>query len=169
MSALSMPETEEDFDHQAELLAGYRSCLSYIERLHRLLLDIIKDEFERLRIHDVTGPQALLMFNVGDSEVTIGELKARGFYLGSNASYTIKKLVDGGYVVNERCDVDKRVTRMKLTESGVEIVEIVAQLLARHALSFGQNDLIESSDFRSMERSMRTLEHFWTDKIRYIY
>ena len=76
------------------LLAQYMDSLSFIERLHRLLLDVIKDEFERLNVIDVTSVQALLLFNIGDNEVTAGELKTRGYYQGSNVSYNLKKLVE---------------------------------------------------------------------------
>ena len=65
-----------------------------VERLHRLLLDVIKDEFERLGIIDMNPVQALLLFNIGDNEVTAGELKTRGYYQGSNVSYNLKKLVE---------------------------------------------------------------------------
>ena len=65
-----------------------------VERLHRLLLDVVKDEFERLGIIDINSVQALLLFNIGDNEVTAGELKSRGYYQGSNVSCNLKKLVD---------------------------------------------------------------------------
>lgn len=169
MNAAQNSIYDEDIDPQGSLLDSYRNCLSFIERLHRMLLDVIKDEFERLKVHDVTGPQALLMYNVADKEVTIGELKARGYYLGSNASYTLKKLVDGGYVVNERCSTDRRVTRIKLTEKGVEVVNIITDLWNRHVESFSDDGPLSASDLQSMERSMRTLERFWAERIRYIY
>lgn len=169
MTAMPSPIYDEELDPQASLLDGYRNCLSFIERLHRMLLDVIKDEFERLKVHDVTGPQALLMYNVADKEVTIGELKARGYYLGSNASYTLKKLVDGGYVVNERCSIDRRVTRIKLTEKGVHVVEIIGELWGRHVESFSEQGPLSAADLQTMQRSMHSLERFWADRIRYIY
>jgi len=169
MSAMPSAALADELNAEPGLLDGYRNCLSFIERLHRMLLDVIKDEFERLKVHDVTGPQALLMYNVADKEVTIGELKARGYYLGSNASYTLKKLVDGGYVVNERCSIDRRVTRIKLTEKGVSVVEIIGDLWSRHAESFNEQGPLDVADLQSMENSMRSLERFWADRIRYIY
>ncbi|HAW45624.1 MAG TPA: MarR family transcriptional regulator, partial [Roseovarius sp.] len=73
-------------------IAGYLDALSLVERLHRLLLDVIKDEFERVGILEINAVQALLLFNIGDHEVTAGELKSRGYYQGSNVSYNLKKL-----------------------------------------------------------------------------
>src|ERR1700748_965400 len=76
----------------------YLQALRLIERLHRLLLDVIKDEFDRRGGAELNSVQALLLYNIGESELTAGELKTRGYYLGSNVSYNLKKLVDMGYI-----------------------------------------------------------------------
>src|SRR4030066_1503893 len=88
---------------EAEDLKGrYLFSLKLIERLHRLLLDVIKDEFERRGRADVNSVQALLLYNIGDAELTAGELTSRGYYLGSNVSYNLKKLADAGYIHHQR-------------------------------------------------------------------
>jgi len=102
-------------------LPQYISTLSYIERLHRLLLDVIKDEFERLRIANVTSVQALLLFNIGEKEVNASELRSRGYYQGTNVSYNLKKLVDSGYIRSEQCTNDRRSVRLSLTNEGRNI------------------------------------------------
>jgi len=101
---------------EAEDLKGrYLVSLKLIERLHRLLLDVIKDEFERLGRADVNSVQALLLYNIGDAELTAGELTSRGYYLGSNVSYNLKKLVDAGYISHQRSTTDRRSVRVSLT------------------------------------------------------
>ncbi len=151
------------------LITQYLSTLSYIERLHRLLLDVVKDEFERVRILDITSVQALLLFNIGDKEVTVGELKSRGYYQGSNVSYNLKKLVESGYIKSERCSVDRRTVRLKLTDEGCKIHQIVSDLWQRHVDTIDDNDLMSLGDFERLGQSMHTLERYWTDNIRYIY
>ena len=170
MSAVlqTVGETEGTSPHEA-LLTKYMDTLSYIERLHRLLLDVIKDEFERLNVIDVTSVQALLLFNIGDNEVTAGELKSRGYYQGSNVSYNLKKLVEGGYISHERCSIDRRAVRIKLTESGTKVRRIVNELWISHVDNFLENDAMTFASLQDMESSMRSLERFWTDRIRYIY
>ena len=96
----------------------YLDALSLIERLHRLLLDVIKDEFERLGVLEINAVQALLLFNIGENEVTAGELKSRGYYQGSNVSYNLKKLVDLGYMHHQLCEMDRRSVHVKLTANG---------------------------------------------------
>ena len=96
----------------------YLDALTLVERLHRRLLDVIKDEFDRMGRSDVNSVQALLLFNIGDSELTAGELRTRGYYLGSNVSYNLKKLVDSGFIRHQRSRVDRRSVRVSLTERG---------------------------------------------------
>ena len=86
----------------------YLEAVSRVERLHRRLLDLIKDEFDRMGWDDINPVQALLMFNIGDAEMTAGELRSRGYYLGSNVSYNLKKLVETGYIFQERSRSDRR-------------------------------------------------------------
>ena len=111
----------------------YLDALSLIERLHRLLLDVIKDEFERLGVLEINAVQALLLFNIGENEVTAGELKSRGYYQGSNVSYNLKKLVDLGYMHHQRCEMNRRSVRVKLTPKGREIKDTVSDLFVKHA------------------------------------
>ena len=77
----------------------YLEALALVERLHRLLLDVIKDEFERLGILEINAVQALLLFNIGEQEVTAGELKSRGYYQGSNVSYNLKNWSSWGICI----------------------------------------------------------------------
>jgi len=112
----------------ANFMQGYLDALSLVERLHRLLLDVIKDEFERVGVIEINAVQALLLFNIGDNEVTAGELKTRGYYQGSNVSYNLKKLVDMGYMHHQRCEIDRRSVRVRLTEKGRHISGVVSDL-----------------------------------------
>ena len=98
----------ENVGEADDLKNRYLVSLKLIERLHRLLLDVIKDEFDRLGGADLNSVQALLLYNIGESELTAGELKTRGYYLGSNVSYNLKKLVDMGYIHYKRSETDRR-------------------------------------------------------------
>ena len=152
-----------------EFMAGYLDSLALVERLHRLLLDVIKDEFERLGILDINAVQALLLFNIGENEVTAGELKSRGYYQGSNVSYNLKKLVEAGYMHHQRCTADRRAVRVRLTEKGRRIRATVAGLFERHAEALENRAVMGRDTLLEVNRSLRRLERFWTDQIRYIY
>ncbi|WP_316859621.1 transcriptional regulator LdtR [uncultured Cohaesibacter sp.] len=156
-------ETGED----VELKPLYMDALRLVERLHRRLLDVIKDEFERRGRTDVNSVQALLLFNIGDSEVTAGELRSRGYYQGSNVSYNLKKLVDMGYVNHERSKVDRRSVRISLSDKGLEIQQIVSELYERHIRTIEQVGGIAPEDFMLLNKSLQRLERFWTDQILY--
>ncbi|MDQ7080520.1 MAG: winged helix DNA-binding protein [Paracoccaceae bacterium] len=163
MKQMSIPSLEEGFHRD------YLETLAMIERLHRLLLDVIKDEFERLNILDINAVQALLLFNIGDHEVTAGELKSRGYYQGSNVSYNLKKLVQGNYMHHKRCHIDRRAVRVRLTDKGREIRRIVAELFARHSARLEESGIIDTTALDFMNASLRVMERFWSDQIRYIY
>jgi DNA-binding MarR family transcriptional regulator len=145
----------------------YLEALTLVERLHRRLLDVIKDEFDRAGRSDVNSVQALLLFNIGESELTAGELRTRGYYLGSNVSYNLKKLVEMGYIHHQRSRMDRRSVRVSLTEKGQEVATIVNHLYERHIRSIDQVGGIGSEDFRTLNRSLQRLERFWTDQILY--
>ncbi|MCA0905096.1 winged helix DNA-binding protein [Ruegeria sp. HKCCD6228] len=150
-------------------MTSYLEALALVERLHRLLLDVIKDEFERVGVLEINAVQALLLFNIGDHEVTAGELKSRGYYQGSNVSYNLKKLVEMGYMHHQRCEIDRRSVRVRLTPRGREIRNIVSDLFARHAEGLQSRGVLELEGIEDITTSLRRVERYWTDQIRYIY
>ena len=145
----------------------YLESLSLVERLHRRLLDVVKDEFDRKGRSDLNAVQALLLFNIGDGELTAGELKSRGYYQGSNVSYNLKKLVDLGFVSHRRSKVDRRTVRVALTPAGLEIAQIVSELYDRHVGSIEAVGGIDAEEFSQLNRVMQRLDRFWNDQIVY--
>jgi DNA-binding MarR family transcriptional regulator len=154
---------------QKAFLSCYLDNLALVERLHRLLLDVIKDEFERLSILEINSVQALLLFNIGENEVTAGELKSRGYYQGSNVSYNLKKLVELGYMHHQRSEIDRRSVRVRLTEKGRQVRGILSDLFARHSEGIEKRALIDASGMDEINMSLKRMERFWTEQIRYIY
>jgi len=151
----------------SELKPLYMEALTLVERLHRRLLDVIKDEFDRAGRSDVNSVQALLLFNIGSSELTAGELRTRGYYLGSNVSYNLKKLVEMGYIHHQRSRMDRRSVRVSLTDKGQDVAAVVGGLYERHMRSIDQIGGISAVDFQALNRSLQRLERFWTDQILY--
>ncbi|MGZ8416877.1 MAG: transcriptional regulator LdtR [Methyloceanibacter sp.] len=154
-------------DEAEDLKGRYLVSLKLVERLHRLLLDVIKDEFERLGRADVNSVQALLLYNIGDAELTAGELTSRGYYLGSNVSYNLKKLVDAGYINHQRSTTDRRSVRVRLTDKGQEVCKVVNDLYQRQLKSLQQVGGLAPNDLETLNKALIRLERFWTDQIRY--
>lgn len=153
---------------QDEAFRGeYLQALRLIERLHRLLLDVIKDEFDRQGGAELNSVQALLLYNIGDKELTAGELRTRGYYLGSNVSYNLKKLVDLGFINHQRSRIDRRSVRVSLTPKGQAVAEVVAGLYERHIGSIEQVGGINTEEFKQMNRALQRLDRFWNDTIAY--
>jgi DNA-binding MarR family transcriptional regulator len=150
-------------------MAGYLDALALVERLHRLLLDVMKDEFERVGTPEINAVQALLLFNIGDNEVTAGELTTRGYYQGSNVSYNLKKLVEMGFMHHQRCEIDRRSVRVRLTAKGREIRDVVSDLFARHVVGLESKGVLGPAELEEITSSLRRMERYWSDQIRYIY
>src|SRR5215813_6621026 len=165
-AALEMARVRAPAD-EASVRNEYLHALSMIERLHRLLLDVIKDEFDRHGGAEVNSVQALLLNNMADDELTAGELKTRGYYLGSNVSYNLKKLVEMGYLHYKRSDKDRRSVRVSLTEKGVEAREVMHRLYSRQLGAVEVVGQVTAEDFRGLNRALLRLERFWSDQIRY--
>ncbi len=165
--ALEMSRAGANEEQETTFHGEYQQALRLIERLHRLLLDVIKDEFDRQGGADLNSVQALLLYNIGDSELTAGELKTRGYYLGSNVSYNLKKLVDMGYIHYKRSATDRRSVRVSLTEQGKEACQIVQNLYERQMGSIETVGEIRQEDVRDLNRALVRIERFWSDQIRY--
>ena len=159
--------THVSTDEAEDLKGRYLVSLKLVERLHRLLLDVIKDEFERLGRVDVNSVQALLLYNIGDAELTAGELTSRGYYLGSNVSYNLKKLVDGGYIHHERSEADRRSVLVRLTQKGEQVRDMLKNLFDRHLGSLEAVGNVGGEDLEGLNVTLKRLERFWIDQVRF--
>lgn len=166
---MSKLESFQSSPSVSAFMSGYLESLTLVERLHRLLLDVIKDEFERLSILEINAVQGLLLFNIGEHEVTAGELKSRGYYQGSNVSYNLKKLVEMDFMHHQRCEIDRRSVRVRLTAKGREVRNIVADLFERHAEGIQTEVMIDADRILDINMSLKRIERYWADQIRYIY
>src|SRR3979411_2928440 len=111
---------------------GYLETISLVERLHRHFLEVVKLGLDGLGIHDINNVQGMMLFNIGDAEMTIGELTLRGCYLGSNVSYNVKKMGENGYIVHERSVHDRRSIRVRATEKGHALSQNLSKMHQRH-------------------------------------
>jgi DNA-binding MarR family transcriptional regulator len=166
-TAVRPMETSEREQRFAQVKPLYLEALTLVERLHRRLLDVIKDEFDRRGRSDINAVQALLLYNIGDKELTAGELRTRGYYLGSNVSYNLKKLVEMGYLHHQRSRIDKRSVRISLTDKGKQVRDIIEVLYQKHVRTVEQVGGISTEEFSSLNKALHRLERFWTDQILY--
>ena len=138
----------------------YLEVVSLVEQLHRQFLEIVKLELDGLGIHDLNNVQALMLFNIGDAEMSVGELTLRGCYLGSNVSYNVKKLVENGYIAQERSVHDRRSVHIKLTNKGRKLRDKLSGMHQRHVELLKQT-AITKKDLEAAAETLRRLERFW--------
>ena len=139
---------------------AYFQVISLIERLHRHFLELVKLELDGRGIHDINNVQALMLFNIGDAEITVGELTLRGYYLGSNVSYNVKKMVENGYLVQERSVHDRRSIHVRLTDKGRDLRDRLSVMHRRHVEMLAQTTITDA-DLQGVAVTLSRLERFW--------
>lgn len=137
----------------------YFESVVMVERIHRLFLDVLKIELEKLGTHDINNVQALVLYNIGEGQLTVGELTNRGYYLGSNVSYNLRKMVQYGYVEQIQSAHDKRSSHVKLSEKGVTLYKKLDEIFKDHKKILEEKTVnIDTEEFLS---TLKTLEKFW--------
>jgi len=144
----------------------YLDIIRLIERLHRHFLDVLRTELRRLGIEDINAVQALLLYNIGENEVVIRDLKDRGYYQGSNVSYNIKALTECAYLMQERSPHDRRSVRLKLTDKGMDLCNAIRKLQDELAVALGDDDQTQTQLGTTLH-TMQRLERTWTDFVHY--
>src|ERR1041384_4557495 len=142
------------------MLEPYFEVISFIERLRRRVLEIMKLELEGFGIHDINNVQAMMLFNIGDADMTVGELSLRGCYLGSNVSYNLKKMVENSYLAQQRSMHDRRSIHVKLTDKGRALRAKLGGMHHRHVEMLKETNVTES-DLNAAIRTLQQLERFW--------
>lgn len=144
----------------------YYESILLIERLHRHFLEVLKTELDRQGIQDINNVQSLILYNIGEDEMTVGELTARGYYLGSNVSYNVKKMVENGYLGQERSPHDRRSVRVRLSEKGLDLREKISQMFERQLVAL-ENAKFSDEELVRANETMRRLERFWSAALDY--
>jgi DNA-binding MarR family transcriptional regulator len=139
---------------------GYFKVISFVERLHRQFLELVKLELDGLGIHDINNVQGTILFSIGDAEMTVGELTLRGCYLGSNVSYNVKKMVENGYLAQQRSLHDRRSIHVHLTAKGRKLRDNLTEMHQRHYDMLSQAGLT-ADDLQGVGIMLRRLEQFW--------
>lgn len=147
-------------------ITPYYEAIQLIERLHRYFLDVLKVELDRRGIQDINNVQSMILYNIGDEEMTVGELTIRGYYLGSNVSYNVKKMVENGYLIQERSVHDKRSIRVKLSEKGAELRDAIRLMFGRHEEKIQGTEITDDA-LRDLNKTLHLLERFWAGETNF--
>ncbi len=144
----------------------YLVTIRLIERLHRRFLDVIKTELDRLGVEDINNVQTLILSNINEDQLTVGELTIRGYYLGSNVSYNVKKLVENGYLIQERSSHDRRMTRVRLSDKGLELTAKIDELYQRNAEALAEG-VVTAEQLRDLNNVLNGLERYWSRLVNF--
>jgi DNA-binding MarR family transcriptional regulator len=140
--------------------ALYFETIMLVERLHHLFLDVLRTELDRLRIYDINNIQCFILYNVGKNEMTVGEISNRGYYLGSNVSYNLKKLVENGYFIQEKAKNDKRASKIRLSDKGIKLYDKIDKIFNKQASNLKHNGVVDQNLTETL-KLLRKLESYW--------
>lgn len=160
--SVTPPQTGE----VVELAVSELEIARLIERAHRRFLDLLRMELTKLGTDDISPSQVMLLFTIGADELSVRDLLERGHYLGSNASYNLKQLVDAGYVHRSASLRDRRSARLRLTPKASTLCENIRHM---HDTVHRQTvkDETDSRDLMTAYSVLRRLEMHWTGSLRY--
>lgn len=144
----------------------YFETIQMIERLHRYFLDVVKMELDRKGVQDINNVQAMILYNIGHEDMTVGELTLRGYYLGSNVSYNVTKMSENDYIEQERSVHDKRSKRVRLTDKGKELYAILNEMFTRHESKLEGTKLTPES-FQATIETLQNMERFWNAQTQF--
>jgi DNA-binding MarR family transcriptional regulator len=155
---------EIELGTENSLAQQYAEMTRLVERLHRRFLDVLNLELMRAGVEDVNAVQALLLTDIVN-EVSVRDLKRRAYHIGSSISYNLKKLLECGYIEQERSTHDRRSVRVRPTGTGQALCETVRRIEAEHAdLMFGRDgaagELSQACDL------LARIEESWSAKIQ---
>ncbi len=166
MTMLAQPATDDaSRQDKASATQMYHEITRIIERMHRRFLDVLRLELAREGVDDLSPVQVMMLLNISGGEISVRDLIERGYYLGSNASYNLKHLVESGYVDRSASQRDKRAARLRLSEKGANLCDQLRQMASQHAEGL-MRDATDAQDFETTYRTLRRLERRWTDVIR---
>lgn len=139
----------------------YFETIMLVERLHRLFLEVVKSELDKMALHDINNVQCFILYNIGENNLTVGEVSNRGYYLGSNVTYNLKKMVDHGYIIQEQSPHDRRSSHVKLSEKGLTLFHKLDEIFHNHAKNMRHNGVTEQ-DIKHLKSLLQRLEAFWS-------
>lgn len=144
----------------------YYEAIQLTERLHRYFLDVLKVELDRNGVQDINNVQSMILYNIGEDELTVGELTLRGYYLGSNVSYNVKKMVENDYLIQERSVHDKRSIRVRLSDKGMKLYNLIEAMMKRHEEKLAGTDLTNDR-LAQMNQTLHMIERFWASQANF--
>jgi len=139
---------------------AYFEAVMLVERLHRLFLEAVKYELEMMKIDDINNVQCMILYNIGSGQLSVGELTNRGYYLGSNVSYNLRKMVQSEYVIQEQAPHDKRSSRIRLSPKGVDLYGKLDGIIEKHAQDLEKLDF-KPEDLKVLVKWLHQLEDYW--------
>ena len=134
------------------------------EKVYRTFLELIKHELDVAGISDINPIQASVLLNIDENTITMSEVISRGYYMGSNASYNLKKMINNGYINQMQSEYDKRTSFLKLTNKGKDLLSKLKDKITEHAISL-DGKMKDKMTLSKMNGFLRNVDNYWKNII----
>lgn len=138
----------------------FAQMLQSVEILHRRFPDVTAKEHNR-RDNALSAEQALILCHASERPISLWQLQALGQFEGTNLTYNIAKLTEGGYVKLSRPQWDKRSSLIELTEQGRQVSQVILCTLDIHADSLSGIG-ITTQELTLLTRALMDIHHLWS-------
>lgn len=144
---------------------NYFKTIVMIEHLHRLSLQVVKSELNKMKISDINNIQCFILYHLGMQEIIIADMINRGYYLGKNVSYNLKNMIKNGYVVKETKYNDNRSRSVKLSTKGIKLHKKLENLFIMQSKDF-YSKCMNKEDLDKFDNMLFKIENFFLDNIK---
>lgn len=131
--------------------SNFVKLMKIMETLSRSFNNSIKTGLENVGVFDINSHQAMIVYNIGSEKVTVGDVIKNGYYQGQNPTYSIKKLINKGYLVKDKNEFDARSCFVYLTDKGFSLMKVVEEVI------LSQEERLNIPDIDVVDRSLYTI------------
>ncbi len=139
------------------------SCIDFytsIVQAQKSFLELIEHELKLINEENLSAVQALIILNIGDNDVSLGDLVLKRGYSGSNASYNIKKIANEGYIEQIPSPHDKRSLILRLTNKGTDVFKKLKSAIDKHSQKL-EHVVFDRVNYSRVSKFLREISNYW--------
>lgn len=146
------------------MTADYIKLVRLVDRAHRQFMELVQVELtKRLQEPAITPVQAMILMNLADQEMTVGEFTQRGCYLGTKISHHLDKMLESGHIERRKSDNDKRLILVRATEKGRLLQDRLSAAFAAHAERMTRQTSLQDDRLPELVSSLSAARDFWAE------
>jgi DNA-binding MarR family transcriptional regulator len=150
-----MTTTENSFEKNYH----YLRIFSLSENLNHTFLQSLKRNLVKNKINDINSIQCLILYNIGTKKINVSDIKNQNYYIGSNVTYNLQKMIENNYLIKEKSLLDGRNQEIKLSKKGLSLYMQLNQIFSEWNKNIKNNGFSEK-DIEEGEKALLRLKAY---------